>query len=245
MSSNLEIGSNVLGRGQYGLVYDGRLSGTKVAVKKVEMARFKTDDLSLREEEIMKCLNHPNVIKLISIEILGEFKCFVMELCAASLDNFYKNKYSGPVPSKLNGLLDIARAVDYIHSQNFVHRDLKPANVLISLPNDSGATSLKISDFGFSKLTSQSGSFSMSGVWGSQNFMAPEILKLSDKEMEGRERMQVTSDIFSMGCLFYGFLTKGKHPFGSGFTIPVNILSSQFNLSGNFQLIFKFCFLFT
>ena len=78
----------------------------------------------------------------------------------------------------------------------------------------------------------------MSGVWGTQNFMAPEILKLSDKETEGRERVQVTSDIFSMGCLFYGFLTKGKHPFGSGFAIPVNILSSQFNLSGNFQLIF-------
>jgi serine/threonine protein kinase len=60
-------------------VYDGTLSGKKVAVKKVEMAGFKTDDLSSRkEEEVMKRLDHPNVIQLISIEILGEFKCFVM-----------------------------------------------------------------------------------------------------------------------------------------------------------------------
>jgi hypothetical protein len=51
------------------------------------------------------------------------------------------------------------------------------------------------------------------------------------------------SDTFAAGCVFFYFLTRGKHPFGNYFTIPVNILNdnpielNQYNQSKYFIFI--------
>lgn len=110
-----------------------------------------------------------------------------------------------------NALTQMAEGLNYIHSQGLVHRDIKPANVLIST-----GTILKISDFGFSKPISMNGSFSTtSGCKGTKNFMAPEYLALNENSEEERKlfRPKMSVDTFSLGCLFYCYLTKGRHLF--------------------------------
>ncbi len=70
---------------------------------------------------------------------------------------------------------------------------------------------MKLSDFGFVKKKNQQGIFSESGLKGTEKYMAPEILELLDKSSS--EKPKQTSDTFAAGCVFFYFLTRGKHPF--------------------------------
>lgn len=135
-----------------------------------------------------------------------------MELCLGTIDDYINNKCNGdvsldvPHPDAI-ALTQMASGLAYIHSQGLVHRDIKPANVLIS-----PEIVLKISDFGFSKTTSLNGSFSTtSGCKGTKNFMAPEYLALNEKSDDERKsfRADKSVDVFSLGCVFFSFLTKG------------------------------------
>lgn len=134
------------------------------------------------------------------------------------------------MPPEPNGLHQMASGLDYIHSQRLVHRDIKPENVLIST-----SFVFKISDFGFSKPVSASGSFSTtSGSKGTPIFTAPEYLTLDEKSLEERERIRanVSIDIFSLGCVFFSHLKKGGHLFAkpgapNKFSIIPNILKGK------------------
>jgi serine/threonine protein kinase len=104
---------------------------------------------------------------------------FVLELCEATLGQYIGGKFKIKLPSSTDCLRQMTQGLKYIHSVQLVHRDVKPDNVLIST---NPQLCLKISDFGLSKSITASGSFSMSGMKGSINFMAPEILNFGDHE---------------------------------------------------------------
>jgi len=60
----------------------------------------------------------------------------------------------------------------YLHDNKIIHRDLKPANILLS--ND--LSSLKISDFGYSKKT-ENNSMMQRTFCGSCSYIAPEVIQ--------------------------------------------------------------------
>lgn len=96
-----------------------------------------------------------------------------MELCAASLDQCYLpdkdiKKYKGALPSDEQVLLQMAEGLNYIHSMNLVHRDIKPENILISM---SEPVLIKLADFSLCKPVNQRGTFSLSGIKGTQYWM--------------------------------------------------------------------------
>ncbi len=78
---------------------------------------------------------------------------------------------------------------------------------------------MKWADFGFSKQVNERGSFTMSGVKGTYDYFAPEILKLLDvdssNESEDKKRGTVKSDVFAEGLVFGYFISGGVHPFGT------------------------------
>lgn len=144
--------------------------------------------------------------------------------------DYIQGNYKGQMPSEIGGLIQMASGLQHIHSKQLVHRDIKPANVLISQ-----SFILKISDFGFCKSVTASGSFSVkSGLRGTKNYMAPEYLDLEDKTEEERKqiRANISIDIFSLGCVFFSYLKKSGHLFQdpekkSTLIIPVNIVSDN------------------
>jgi serine/threonine-protein kinase/endoribonuclease IRE1 len=118
------------------------------------------------------------------------------------------------MPTELQVLLQLTKGLQYIHSKDVIHRDIKPENILISITNP---VVMKWADFGYSKPTNNRGSASMSGPRGTICWVAKEIIPfLRLRNCEGLVgRCSKQGDIFSAGCVFFFFLTRGVHPFGN------------------------------
>jgi serine/threonine protein kinase len=129
----------------------------------------------------------------------------------------------------------MASGLEYVHSKHLVHRDIKPENILISMPDEDGNIQMKIADFGLCKRTSAEGTYSLSGIKGTVNFLAPEILNLENTDLT-TERGSSSSDVFSLGCTYFYFLSKGKHPFGESFAIASNISDGISDVAGKHLL---------
>uniref|UniRef100_A0A0P5EL92 Calcium/calmodulin-dependent protein kinase kinase n=1 Tax=Daphnia magna TaxID=35525 RepID=A0A0P5EL92_9CRUS len=208
---------NVLGRGFSAQVFSGTFNGKDVAIKRIEKSAGLNLDKAAQEleEETMKNLDHPNVLKLLHVQDDNDFKYLILELCVGTIANYVNGTYEGKMPSEIEGMIQMASGLQYIHSKHFVHRDIKPANVLIS-----STLVLQISDFGLSRtVTTTSGSFDMaSGPKGTRVYYSPEFIFTEGKTKEEKEqiRVNVSIDVFSLGCLFFNYLTKGGHPFANG-----------------------------
>jgi serine/threonine protein kinase len=158
----------------------------------------------------------------------------VLELCAGTLKDYCEKKYNGPeLPPDGLVLYQIANGLHYIHSRDLVHRDVKPDNILISMTTP---VQMKLSDFGYVKKISHRGTFTQSGLKGTEKWMAPEILELvikmeessrADSTSEELPHGTIQSDTFAAGCVFFFFLTRGKHPFGNFYQIMMNILNNK------------------
>jgi serine/threonine protein kinase len=113
------------------------------------------------------------------------------------------------MPSDINVLLEMATGLQYIHSRNLIHRDVKPGNILISYGNPAV---IKWTDFGVSKETRKKHAGEDVVTWtarqGTKGWKAPEVEK--NEVVKAGEK----SDIFSLGCVFFFFLTPAIHPFG-------------------------------
>jgi serine/threonine-protein kinase len=99
-------------------------------------------------------------------------------------------------------LLEIARAVQYLHESGFVHRDLKPSNVLLD-----AAGRPHLTDFGLIKLVTADHQYTISGtIIGTPDYMSPEQARGHSGEVTP------LSDIYGLGALMYELLT-GRPPF--------------------------------
>ena len=133
---------------------------------------------------------------------------------------------------KLRALAQVARAVAELHAVGLVHGDLKPDNILLG---DSGFESIKIADFGMSKiregLESTLGQSSLQrtgGIKGTPVYCAPEMFEEEDEEDDddGQERVYTdgvarasrSTDMYAFGLIAYEVLAR-KKPFGEIKTI--------------------------
>ncbi|XP_045031592.1 uncharacterized protein LOC123473961 isoform X2 [Daphnia magna] len=219
----------LLGSGTFGDVFEGKFNGDLVAVKQMTTTTSQKEIIQ-REMNTHIELNHVNVVKLLDVADSADnrFTHLALELCGGTLADYCKEKYSGPeLPPDELVLYQIANGLHYIHSRNLVHRDIKPENILISMTSP---VQMKVSDFSFVEKT-RDDMFSQSKIRGSLLWMAPEILMLLiDPENMPAELPDGTikSDTFSSGCVFFYFLTRGKHPFGKNqATVPGNILENK------------------
>jgi len=121
-------------------------------------------------------------------------------------------KKRGPLPidEAVEYLLQACEAIAEAHALGIVHRDLKPANLFVATRPD-GTPSVKVLDFGVSKVTGMASSGADLGmtkttaVMGSPLYMSPEQMA-SAKDVDAR------TDVWALGAILYELLT-GKVPF--------------------------------
>lgn len=170
--------SSVLGKGGFGTVklatLKSGISDKKVAVKIIEKARLKSRMyVLLRELEILRSLDHPNIIKFYEVYQDEMFFYICMEYCSGGelLDritkkNNFKEHEAALITDK------IFSAINHMHARGVVHRDIKPENVLFS--NKSSDSEVKIVDFGLS--VKCSGVHNLSTLVGTPLYVSPNVL---------------------------------------------------------------------
>ena len=202
-----KILSNI-GQGSYGDVFLAMNIYTKekVAIKKI----YKSfDEISeseiINEIEILKKLNHPDIVKVLEYYKTDQAYYIVSEYCSGG-ELFQKAETYLSETQIAVIFKQILSGLSYLHSNNIVHRDLKLENILISDIEYVSLTGeeyldIKIIDFGNAEHFDKK--ISNKSLVGSSYYIAPEIFK----KKSGKE-----SDLWSAGVILY-MLIVGHPPF--------------------------------
>ena len=190
---------SIIGHGTFGVVYRAKeeKTGEIFAIKRV----FQDKKYKNRELEILKELNHPNVINLkhyfyTKTEKEGKepeiFLNCVMDYLPQTLSrilsvNFQSRKQLDPFIAKLYAY-QMMLSLKYLHSKGIAHRDIKPQNILV----DQKTNKIKVCDFGSAKKLIP-GQKSISYIC-SRFYRAPELIF-------GATDYTNQIDVWSMGCV--------------------------------------------
>uniref|UniRef100_H3CD20 Serine/threonine-protein kinase n=1 Tax=Tetraodon nigroviridis TaxID=99883 RepID=H3CD20_TETNG len=210
----------VLGSGQFGIVYGGkhRKSGRDVAIKIIDKLRFPTKQESLRNEvAILQGLHHPGVVNLDCMFETPERVFVVMEKLHGDMLEMILSSEKGRLPERITKFLvtQILVALRHLHFKNIVHCDLKPENVLLASADS--FPQVKLCDFGFARIIGEK-SFRRSVV-GTPAYLAPEVLR-----NKGYNR---SLDMWSVGVIIYVSLS-GTFPFNEDEDINDQIQNAAF-----------------
>jgi serine/threonine protein kinase len=123
-------------------------------VKVLAKRKMSDDDkLGMHQEiEILKCVDHPNIVKLIDVYEDERHWCLVMELMKGGelFDLICEKKFFSEYEAR-EAVKSITDAIGYCHDKGICHRDIKPENLLLC-SKEEGLNSLKIADFGLARL---------------------------------------------------------------------------------------------
>ena len=212
-----------LGKGAFGEVYLTSKQGSldKYATKKIDK-KFTSNPRAKKyldnEINILKEIDHPNIIKLFDVKETTQFYYLVMEFCNGGglsdcLED-YKNKYKKPFPEEMvqHLMKQIVSGINYLHKKNILHRDIKLDNILVNFDNEEDRkkknmmkAKVKIIDFGFARHLDPSQL--AKSILGSPINMDPGILrKLNKMENSRNYGYDQKADIWSLGTICYELL---------------------------------------
>ena len=201
-----------LGEGSFGSVYiikhkqTGDLRAVKVIRKCLQHpTQNKTSHLTkdiLREIELLKSLDHQNIIKLFEFYEGEKMFYIITEYCKGG-ELFTKLKQEGGQDEITSALImfQLFSAINYCHSRKVMHRDLKPENIMLEDQTKNGMINIRIIDFGTAKLYENEYE---DKIIGTPYYIAPEVIDRKYNEK---------CDLWSLGVIMY-VLLKGKFPFG-------------------------------
>jgi serine/threonine-protein kinase len=166
-------------------------------------------DRFLREAEIGRTLNHPNIVRILERGEVEAVPYFTMELLPGQTLQALLREHRALAPRDATSVVvQIAEALDFAHSKGVIHRDLKPSNVMLL-----GDGTAKVMDFGIARALRFDDLTASGAFLGTPDYVAPEMI-------EGRGT-EPRSDLYTLGVVFYETLT-GKRPFGGD--VPFAIL---------------------
>lgn len=176
-----------------------RQTGRKYACKSIKLLRIpKHKKMQLmREIDIIRALDHPNIVKVIEIFKQIDYLHIVMELCSGGeLFDRLANMPACRMPEKTVQplVVKMLRALHYLHEHGIIHRDLKLENyIFVSTKKTSD---IKLIDFGYSR--SYLEGEKMTSLVGTSFYIAPEVV-------EGEYTK--AADLWSFGTIVYMLIT--------------------------------------
>lgn len=160
----------------------------------------------LRESNILIDLDHPNMVKGFRAGTVKGQYVFIMEYIEGdSLHDLIRRGMMFDEDAALYIILQSAKAIEYMKSQNILHRDIKPGNLMLKRDN-----TVKLIDLGLATTIGEDGkegdgkALSDTTI-GTAHFISPE-------QARGQTDLDVRSDIYSLGATLYQ-LVLGELPF--------------------------------
>ena len=197
---------STLGKGSFATVKKAknRATGERFAVKVLSKKKMSDEDKlgMMMEIDILKQIDHPNIVRLIDVFEDERHLCLVMELMMGGelFDKILEEEVFSEAEAReaTKGIID---AIQYCHNKGIAHRDIKPENLLLQ-SKEGGLSTLKIADFGLAKMLE--GNALASTTCGTPGYVAPEVL---EQKPYGKE-----CDYWSIGVVTF-ILLSGSPPF--------------------------------
>ena len=177
---------------------------TEFAYKRVELSDKNEENIKniLKEIEIIKNLNHPNLIKIYEITVSDDHKYLEIlsefaeggELQARS-EMKKKENIHFPEHSILDWLSQTCFALVYLHDQNILHRNIKPSSLYLM-----GIGLAKLGNFGLTNLKDSNGEFKRVKT------LMPKI-KCEAPELYEKKDYSKKTDIWYLGVTFFQLMT--------------------------------------
>jgi serine/threonine protein kinase len=208
-----------IGEGGMSTVYKcrHRSTGEIVAVKLLSQEVARSPVLLKRFEQefqVSRRLHHPNIVRMLDFGRDEAGPYLVMELVdGMSLGELIEREGALPEAEAVHLIAQVARGLEYAHTQGIIHRDIKPDNILLGTDGQA-----KLTDLGLVKLVNEDMNLTRPGQGlGTPNFMAPEQFS-SAKTIDRR------SDVYGLGATLYQAVT-GTLPFEA--ESPIDILRKK------------------
>uniref|UniRef100_A0A8C4LHL2 Serine/threonine-protein kinase TBK1 n=1 Tax=Equus asinus asinus TaxID=83772 RepID=A0A8C4LHL2_EQUAS len=217
-SNHLWLLSDILGQGATANVFRGRhkKTGDLFAIKVFNNISFlRPVDVQMREFEVLKKLNHKNIVKLFAIEeeTTTRHKVLVMEFCpCGSLYTVLEepsNAYGLPESEFLIVLRDVVGGMNHLRENGIVHRDIKPGNIMRVIGED-GQSVYKLTDFGAARELEDDEQFV--SLYGTEEYLHPDMYERAVLRKDHQKKYGATVDLWSIGVTFYHAAT-GSLPF--------------------------------
>jgi tRNA A-37 threonylcarbamoyl transferase component Bud32 len=175
----------------------------KYARKTLDASREERDAL-IREGRILADLDHPNLAKVLDLDLHDNRPFLVMEYHRGlNLEQCVAQRRLPPREAAAM-IAPLARALAAAHRRGIVHQDVKPANILI---DETGKPF--VLDFGLARLRDAWSTAADQPDGGTVAYMAPEQAR------GDAAKIGPASDVFSLGAVLY-FLLTGNPPFRAG-----------------------------
>ncbi|CAK85980.1 unnamed protein product (macronuclear) [Paramecium tetraurelia] len=214
-----------IGSGSYGSAYlvKNKKTGQLSVAKKVHLGKLSEKEKisALREAELLKSLDHPNIVQYMGSFADSSQLIILMEYCEeGDLQYHIKKRKQGkqiqyfPEKMILNWFIQQLFALQFIHSKKILHRDIKTSNIFLT----SNGT-VKLGDFGVSKVL-ESTFDQASTVAGTPYYMSPEVCE--------NKPYTFKSDVWALGCVLHELCTF-KHAFDAKniLSLVTKILNGQ------------------
>ncbi len=200
-----------LHRGGQGIVYRAIQLGTKrqVALKVLLEGPFAGETARRRFEreiELAASLRHANIVTILDSGLSQDRYFFAMEYIEGVRLDRYVAQRRPSFADVLQLFEKVCLAVNYAHQRGVIHRDLKPPNILVDAEGEP-----RILDFGLAKpVHAVTASESTVRVLSTSGQLLGTIAYMSPEQAAGSLDVDVRSDVYSLGVIFYEALT--GHP---------------------------------
>jgi eukaryotic-like serine/threonine-protein kinase len=194
----------ILGAGGMGQVYKVRnVFSDRIEAMKILLPNLGGDtelvERFQREIKLQAVLDHPNIARLHTAQLVGNQLLMVMEYVEGeSIESLLRRGALG-MHESISCTIQVLDALAYAHGHGVVHRDIKPANIMRT-----PAGVAKLMDFGIARVEADRRLTQTGHAVGSLFYMSPEQIKGAQPDAR--------SDIYSLGITLYEMVT-GRRPF--------------------------------
>ena len=177
----------------------------------------------LKEAKNIAKLDHPGIVKIHDVFQENGTAYYVMDYIEGeNLSNLVKTNGALTEEKSIEYIVEIGKALEYMHSKKMTHLDIKPANIIINKDTDTAI----LVDFGLSKLYTPDNENTSTLLHAVSSGFSPIELYNG----ESMNEFSPQSDVYSLAATMYFLVTNQTPPVATDLVSNVLVLPSSLNI---------------